>query len=452
LATSKHFFSRADTPALRRSGYLIGAVAALFAFTSGASAQTGKIDVAAARAYFQELRELGAADNAGLWGRRVDGPMMFVDAEARVIVANEADSAKLLREENGVWIGKLPPEMNPANTAVDFGGKRWSMVLWPVSDNRYSRRRLLLHESFHRIQSDLGLPMTNPSNVHLATADGRIWTRLEWRALTEALLHTGSARRQALTDALTFRARRRAIAPRAAEDERLLEMNEGLAEYTGLVLSGLPRGVLHDRVAVQLAQAEPQESFVRSFAYASGPAYAILLDGSGTRWRKTIRESSDLSELVRKAYDIGNVTPGDADKLIDRYTGARMIAEEKAREQKRVENERRLRSIFVDGPRLRLPMAGAFNFSFDPNGAVSLPAIGTYYEHARITDKWGILEVESGGVVIETTPAGLFSGVVVAKPVLTNGTVSGSGWKLSLADGWKVVEGGRKDELVLSSR
>ena len=97
-------------------------------------------------------------------------------------------------------------------------------------------------------------------------------------------------------------------------------------------------------------------------------------------------------------------------------------------------------------------MAGAFNFSFDPNGAVSLPAIGTYYEHARITDKWGILEVESGGVVIETTPAGLFSGVVVAKPVLTNGTVSGSGWKLSLADGWKVVEGGRKDELVLSSR
>src|SRR5215213_3441774 len=154
-------------------------VAALISIASRAASQTGAIDAAVARAYFDELRSLGAADGGKLWGRAVAGPMMFVDAVARTIVANEPDSQGLLHNENGVWIGKLPPQTNPANTAETFGGRRWSMVLWPVSDSRYARRRLLMHESFHRIQDSLDIPGSDPSNVHLVTAEGRIWTRLE---------------------------------------------------------------------------------------------------------------------------------------------------------------------------------------------------------------------------------------------------------------------------------
>ena len=37
--------------------------------------------------------------------------------------------------------------------------------------------------------------------------------------------------------------------------------------------------------AVQLARQEEQPSFVRSFAYASGPAYGVLLDECGQKWR-----------------------------------------------------------------------------------------------------------------------------------------------------------------------
>lgn len=428
-----------------------GIVVALLVTTSGVQAQTGAIDHSVARIYFNDLRGLGAADNGRLWGKRVDGPMMFVDAAARVIVANEPDSKGLLHEEGGVWVGKLSPAENPANTAVDFGGKRWSMVLWPVSDSRYARQRLLMHESFHRMQNDIGIPMTNPANGHLATSEGRIWTRLEWRALTEALLRSGSARRQALTDALVFRARRRALAPKAAEDERLLEMNEGLAEYTGLVLSGLPRSALNDRAAVQLAQAEPQESFVRSFAYASGPAYALLLDEAGTSWRRKIRASDDLSELTRRAYGIGTADGANADKLIDRYAGARMVADEKEREKKRAENEARIRSVFIDGPRLRLPVAAAFSFSFDPNGAVPIAGVGTYYASSRITDSWGSLDVESSGVLMERRADGAITGVVVPNPVIAGANISGAGWKLTLASGWSVIEGQQKGELTLKS-
>ena len=413
------------------------------------NAQAQPIDHAIALSYFEELRTLGAADAGRLWGKPLNGPMLLVDASSRTIVANEPDVKGLLQSQGRVWIGALPAEMNPANTAVDFGGKRWSMVLWPVSDSRYARGRLLIHESFHRIQDQLGIPGSNPSNAHLATAEGRIWTRLEFRALTEALIRSGAVRRQALVDALTFRARRRSISKDAAEDERQLEVNEGLAEYTGLVLSGLPPGVVNDRAAVQLAQSETQESLVRSFAYASGPAYALLLDGSGTPWRKNIRAVTDLSEMTRRVYGIAAINPADADKLIARYSGARMIADERARETRRVAAEARLRAMFVDGASLRLPAAGAFNYAFNPNNATPLPGIGTVYETARVTDEWGVLEVASGAVLIERTANGMVSGVVVPKPKIDGNKISGDGWTLTLSPGWVAAPGARDNQTAV---
>ena len=424
------------------------AVVILFALTSPAAAQPTPINITIARSYFEELRQLGQADGGKLWGRSVSGPMIFVDASSRTMVANEADANGVLRVQNGAWVGTLPSEINLANTSLDFGGKRWSMVMWPVSDSKYVRRRLLMHESFHRIQPALGISSPDRSNAHLGTTSGRIWTRLEWRALTEALLRTGAERQQALRDALTFRAHRRTLSPTAAEDERMLELNEGLAEYTGLVLSGLPRSVLHDRAAVQLAQHEQQESFVRSFAYVSGPAYALLLDAAGIPWRRRIRASSDLSAMTAKGYGIRTVDASGAEKLTERYNCARMIAEERARDAARVQNEARLKARFVDGPTLGLPIGNSFSFSFDPNGAISLPGVGTVYEKSRITDEWGILEVTSGGVLLLRRADGIFTGVVVPAPKAGQTTV-GEGWLLTLEPGWSVVQGSRQGDSIL---
>jgi hypothetical protein len=412
-------------------------------------AQTGPIDPAYARAYFSEFRELDAADGGRMWGKEIGGPMMFVDAATRTIVASEGDTHGILHEEKGVWIGTLPSQVNPANTAIDLGGKRWSMVLWPVSDSRYSRRRLLMHESFHRIQSDLGIPASDPSNAHLATLDGRIWTRLEMRALTEALLRSGELRKSALRDALIFRARRRSLSPGAGEDERKLELNEGLAEYTGLALSGLPRSSLTDRVAVQLAQSEQQENFARSFAYATGPAYALLLDAAGNTWRRRIRASSDLSTMVASAYGVTGVDAGKADVLVDRYTGSRMVAEERAKQAKRAENEKRIRARFIDGARLTLPVGNSFSFSYDPNGVTPLPGVGSYYESSRITDEWGVLAVSSGGVLLLRNESGAITGIVVSGPSTSNQGVAGEGWTLTLTPGWVTREGSKKGDMVV---
>ena len=113
------------------------------------------------------------------------------------------------------------------------------MVIWPLPSDANVRGVLLMHESWHRIQDRVGFPGSAPKNEHLDTPEGRYWLQLEWRALAAALERDGEGRRRAIEDALVFRARRRQVFPAAAKQERLLEMHEGAAEYTGVKLCGL---------------------------------------------------------------------------------------------------------------------------------------------------------------------------------------------------------------------
>ncbi len=419
-----------------------------FAVPFAASAQTRGIDLDQARIYFAEVRHLGEIDGGRLWGRHVDGPMFFVDPQTRQVVANMRDSAGLFHEQNGVWVGTLSMDQSPANTALLWAGRRWSMVMWPVSDSRYARGRLLMHESFHRIQDDLGLPAGDRANNQFGTAEGRIWTRLEWRALVEALVRSGEERRQALTDAMTFRARREALSPTAGDDERVLELNEGLAEYTGYALSGLPHAVLYDRIAVNLAQSEQQDNFARAFAYVSGPAYALLLDASGQPWRNKLNATSNIAQLAAKAYGINNVDPATADARSPRYSPARMIADERARETRRVATETRLRAKFLEGPTLTLLPGSTFNYSFDPNGASPLQNVGTVFETSRVTDEWGTLDVSSGGVLMKRG-AGPITAVVVAAPKTDTPPTKGDGWEIHLAPGWTMHPGARTGDWMV---
>src|SRR5207302_4350398 len=128
---------------------------------------------------------------------------------------------------------------------------------------------------------------------HLDTLEGRYWLQLEWRALRAALLREGDDRRTAIEDALRFRGYRRSLFKEAATEERALEMHEGLAEYTGVKLCGLTDAeqVLY---AAGLLERRPSEysTFVRSFAYVSGPAYGLLLDSASKNWRKEIGRAS----------------------------------------------------------------------------------------------------------------------------------------------------------------
>src|SRR6185436_6853648 len=153
-----------------------------------------------------DVRQALARDHGRLWGIPLDGPILFVDPQTREIVATAADSAGRLKPLGFVFVGTLPQEINVANTALTWSGRRWSMVMWPIPADAFKRRALLIHELWHRVQDRLGLPASGPSNAHLDHPDGRLWLQLEWRALAQALEATGRERRDAIVDALAFRA------------------------------------------------------------------------------------------------------------------------------------------------------------------------------------------------------------------------------------------------------
>jgi hypothetical protein len=403
------------------------------------------IDKGVATQFFHEARALSNREGGRLWGRPLYGPMVFVDRASRSVVANGPDAKSALHQSGEVWEGHLPEAVLIANAAVEWSGVHWTMVMWPLPEDSHSRESLMMHECFHRIQNNLGLEIQNRPCGHLDSKDGRIWLQLEWRALGEALLARGSARHRAIQDALLFRAYRRSLFPGAAETERDMELNEGLAEYTGIRSSARSDAQALTDVLVGLDRGARKPTFVRSFAYASGPAYGLLLDSSAPGWRDRVKDHPDLGDLLQKAHAI-KVAPAWKRQALDRATndGLReLVLDETRREDERNAVVGRFQSRLVDGPVLILPRTGAFNYSFDPNHLLPLKDHGMVYPAIQASDSWGTLEASGGALM---TPESLR---IPAPEDLQSRLLKGAGWSLELTPGWSLVPDFRKGDYRL---
>jgi len=412
----------------------------------GQAQSPAPIPIDLAKRYFAEARALCTADGGKLWGVSLCGPMMFVDAPTREIVASEADAKGMLKGQDGVFVGVLPAEQIVANTAVEWSGVRWTQMLWPLPGDERLRATLIAHELFHRIQPQLGLStMNGGENAHLDEVDGRYYMQLEWRALARALeARSKSELDQAVSDALLFRAERYRIYPKAEAEERALEMNEGLAEYTG-VRVGNPTQDLRTTMALHdLAAHVGDATFVRSFAYATGPAYGLLLDRSAPGWREKLKSGPGLEGMLRSALPVGSSAA--TTERVASYDGAALRASEVERDRKRQAALALYRGEFIDGHKLTLRFRH-MNVQFDPRNLQPLDDAGTVYPTIHISDDWGILDARNGALMKPD-----WSALVVSAPTSTSGgTASGDGWSLALKPGWTIVPDSRSGDFVLSA-
>ena len=399
-----------------------------------------------ARRYVREAQFICEQDGGALWGTSLCGPLLLVNTSSREIFANEQDAQHLLQKQGDVFVGKLSQEINVANTAMEWAGTKWSMVMLPLPADPQQRKTLLAHELWHRIQDQLGLPISGDSNEHLDTRDGRYWLQLEWRALTAALGTSGPQEKRAITDAGVFRARRHKIFPADAEQERSMEMHEGLAEYTGVRLSGSP-DLRQFVIRHNVQDAASRQTFVRSFAYATGPAYGVLLDSTGNDWRKELKPGVDLANLLLKRRHI--VLPDNIDVVANNraevYDGATLAEFEDRREAERIAQQKDFRARFADGAVLEIPLQ-KMNMQFDPGTPVPVDKMGTIYPAIRIVDAWGVLDVKERGALLSND----FHKVTISAPRETRGAkVNGEGWTLDLNAGWRVAVGDRYGSYIV---
>ena len=420
--------------------------------TFSSAGQGQPIDTALAEQYFQEARSICDKDGKKLWGVSLYGPMLLVDPATRMIVANQGDQQSRLSKKGNVFVGHLPEEIGIANTATNWAGVKWTMIIWPLPSSQPARARLMAHELYHRIQDEIGLPAANPSNNHLDTLEGRLWLQLEWRALKRGLSQTGAESREAITDALIFRARRHQLFPQSVQSELSLEMNEGLAEYTGVKLRGTSEPDSVEYIIKKIESSESLPTFVRSFAYTSGPAYGFLLDGADRAWRKGLKPADDIGARLAKALSIKLPARLDqeADRRLMKYDGDRLRQSEVERDSNRRKRVAAYREQFVDKPVLVIPFTSDTQYTYDPNNLEAFDEASTIYPNMTASGVWGILTVTGGALM--TREAGMMKRITVSAPVDADARpLRGPGWTLELKAGWRVAPGARKGDYVLTN-
>lgn len=412
--------------------------------------QTGKDNMEDSVAkYFSEAKVLLASKEAGFWNHSLDGPIFFVDRQTRKVYANQPDKEGLLIMSGSIYTGTLPINVNIANTAIKWAGINWTMVQLPVSKTPVRRMRLLFHEMFHRIQDEINLPANNTTCDHLDTKNGRIYFRLELEALKAALTKPVHKRRKDLEAALAFRLYRYQLFNTAQQKEQLLELNEGLAEFTGVYVSKIYLADKNYLPDILSKAAENYQSFARSEAYITGPAYGILLSQKNKEWQKKVSAKDNFGSLLINTYHLNKPKDlkSESDRLLNFYNGLSIQTEENNRENERLAKEKRYKELFVEGRVLELPHTPANRFSFDPNSIFPFGENTAIYQTLTMTDAWGRLVVRDVAMIKN------FMNTYVPLDSNTNlndAVIKGPGWELELNKVWKLVSGTRNNDYKLS--
>jgi hypothetical protein len=386
-----------------------------------------------AERYFKEATALCERDAGRLWGVSLCGPMVIVDQATGTRATSQP-------EPEG------PPPRFPGlvDGPVSWGGLRWfsfPLSMLPANDAD-TRQQVMLHGLFHRIQPELGLITDDGYNEHLDTLEGRVWMRLEWRALRRAVESSGNDRAAAIADALAFRRERRRLFPGAADNERREEIREGLASYTGIAAWSSSSADAHRAAASALAEGESQPAFVGNFEAASGPGYGVLLDDLLPGWRRQVRATTDLGDLLASSTNRPPTT--DVAVAAARYDGATLRRAEETRDQAQQVRIAELRRRFVDGPVLTMPGGGSG--TSDTTGSVGIPGVGTvFFRNFTLSAPWGRFKANGG--VLRAADGSTLSVPVTGR--LEGTVLEGEGWSATLNSGWVVRPAARPGSFVI---
>ena len=406
-------------------------------------ARAQQIDTARALSALRDAKTSCDADRGALWKRDLCGPIALVDRQTRLVIANDTVAGKHFLKLGDAYVTTLPENQYVANTSFPWGGRTWTMVALPLPRDRYARADLLMHEVFHREQEALGLRQIDALNNQLDMRPGRTWLRLEYRALARALesLPDRTAARRHAESALLFRAQRRSLYPGSDSLEATLEIQEGLPEYTGQRLAMELTGEGPTRVAKYVRDYENTPTFVRAFAYGTGPALGVLLDQFSPNWRDSVLTTRDLGLLLARAINFQrprNLAVA-ARARAQEYGWDEVDRSEAARDSARAPMMREYRSRLADGPTITLTQSrDSLSWSYDPTELVGFDLSSAVYPSGNFSAAWGKLTVDHGGVLVQNDFSRIRVGAPQVPIVPDAREIRGEGWTLALNSGWTV--------------
>ncbi len=400
------------------------------------SANQELTEVEIAQQTFFDVDSLLKIDNGTFWKQQLYGPILFIDPKTRAFLSNENNTLKSFIKKDSFFTGILPDSINISNTAINWQNKRWTMVMLLLPEDKTIRNHLVIHELFHGIQPIIGFDnLYEQNNGHLDTFEGRLLLKLELEALKKALFSKDNKSLQRhLNNALSFRNHRQSNEQKKSA-ENSLEINEGLAEYTALLLSGRNDIEIKNHLINSIDQFYQNPTFVRSFAYQTLPLYGYLLFQNQKDWHSVITKDTNLTDFFISSFAIDTTNQKSIQQIAEKfdYDYQNILAIETRRENERLAKIKILKKIFLEEPTLKLNFEN-MNISFDPRNIMPLENFGTVYPNIRVTDDWGILNVKEGALL-----ASNWGSILVTEPTeIRDKKIKGKGWTLELNQNWNI--------------
>ena len=340
-----------------------------------------------------ETKQLLEKDDGTLWGFNLwDSKILIIDFDKtiysleKLLNSTTKDSIVFFKKFEG-------NELSFTNTTQYYQGVSYATLLINYINNKSVT---LIHEIFHlqhfRKMKE-NILQADPVD-YLDKHDARILLRLEFEALRNALKETDKGQPHSnikayINDALLFRKLRQKMNISHLQAELEIETVEGLANYTGIKLSGVNNKL--QRAIKEINSRENAKTYTRPFPYATGPAYGLLFDHLKINWRKEL-------DKVYNFYDIYFTTFPDEKKenntkqielAKSRNNFKNILKEEIERKQEFDKNVAYYNNMFFNHPTLKAKVNHGYNQTYNMYGTLVLEGIGTVFSGFTGVDNSG---------------------------------------------------------------
>ncbi|MDD2436232.1 MAG: hypothetical protein PHG27_02790 [Massilibacteroides sp.] len=368
---------------------------------------------------------LNKPESKALWGMSLNSPIIIVDHFNNTMFFTTIEDGSVASIKEEPWDNKVPL----ANSFFDYNDKRYVTIVHAALMNSTCEQRvnLLCHEIFHTYQQSLGIKNQSSVNYHMDEVQGRALLQIEMKALQQAL--SGDLAR--LKDALHIRAYRQSIYSNNNED--LYELNEGLAEYTGVKLS---IENIREYVASRLNY-NISRGYTNAFGYFTGSAYATILDDIYPQWRYDIDLAKGLIYLIKKIKPqyAPEIDKRELDKLLTKYDYNQILVIE----QEELNNFGDIGKFknLLNSEASKLCIANqSINFTYNPHDRVISLGDAVLLRNMTITGEWGQINSKNGIVRLNN-----WSAFYLLPPSnITANVIQGDNYEIRLYQGWTVSE------------
>lgn len=406
-----------------------------------------------------KAKEILFAENGKLWGENIwSDNILVLGFDNTIYSLKPLVNGKT--NDSIIYYKKIPENtLGFSNAAQKYNGKEYAVVLTNYLDDNSAT---IIHELFHILQYKHINLNGNPIQ-YLDNYDAREWLRLEFQALKNALNTINENKDKSeieklVNDALLFRNLRQSKYKEYLQKEIEIETSEGLANYTGFILSTYSNK--YEKAISEINQREQAQTYTRPFPYATGPAYGLIFDYLKINWKIGLDTTYDFLNIYETKYLKSKIEISNKRiKLAQQRNNYDEIHKQEL--DRKIKNEKIIdyyTNILLKEPTLTVKLVDSlYGSTFDMNGTIILKDKGIVYSMIKGVDgsknNFGNFSTIKGkekfgvsGVLMS------FVGKKITFPLpitIEKNKISGEYYEIELNEGWEVMKINNKGDLEI---